>query len=196
MTFQNFLNDCDLTSVPNITRVYLKPRDTVGKFWYYEKTAQDNLGKIIGHQGSNFTWRELVTSNSEITFSQSESFNPARTYSQTITMRVSPKSFYNRDKFEQLSVTRNVCIAFEDGNGRWWLMGESFGCDLTTNSTINAEYNGYDLTFTALERAPIREISLDYVEGAILGQVIVLTFLSMSEFCTLDWNQVCTSKFY
>jgi len=91
-------------------------------------------------------------------------------YEQTITMKFGKNEQTKRNTVMLLGSTR-VVIIVEDRNGKYWLMGEKSGCDLTGGTSGSgkaiSDMNGWELIFTSTEPLPAREVSSTIISGLL-----------------------------
>lgn len=55
-------------------------------------------------------------------------------------------------------------VIIEDNNGKFWVMGEDFGAEMTATTSTGAsmgDKNGYELTFSAMEKGLAKEFDGD-----------------------------------
>lgn len=111
------------------------------QFWSYEQVRET----------SNF---------SEVTLASVE--NGTLAYETTVIAIFNKGETSTRNQIRLLAQNRLMIIA-EDRNGKYWLIGEANGAELTASTyssgTAMGDRNGYELTFVAKEAEQIKEVS-------------------------------------
>lgn len=111
------------------------------QFWSYEQVRET----------SNFS--EAIQASVE---------NGTLAYETTLTAIFNKGETSTRNQIRLLAQNRLMVIA-EDRNGKYWLIGESNGAELTAGTyasgTAMGDRNGYELTFIAKEAEPIKEVA-------------------------------------
>lgn len=192
--FINYDNICDGITVGGISTVYVKRRSEIGRFWFYNQTSNLQYGEILGHSGTDNNWYLLVSDVTSITWNQTQSLTPSRNYDMVLKTQFNKMSIYNRDKFEQFVVCKDLVIIFQDNNGNWWLMGETNGCKVNFTAqtdTLTSGNNLFELTFICKERYPIRSVSQDYITEYIEIEPLNLCEVDISELCLTDISELC-----
>lgn len=82
-------------------------------------------------------------------------------YTQEVKVKFAKGETSKRNELRLLAQNR-VMVIVKDNNGKYWLVGETIGAELTGGSyatgTAMGDFNGYDMTLTALEKEPAKEI--------------------------------------
>lgn len=111
------------------------------QFWSYEQVRET----------SNFS--EAIQASVE---------NGTLAYETTLTAIFNKGETSTRNQIRLLAQNRLMIIA-EDRNGKYWLLGETNGAELTAGSyasgTAMGDRNGYELTFVAKEAEPMKEVA-------------------------------------
>lgn len=111
------------------------------QFWSYEQVRET----------SNFS--EAMLASVE---------NGTLAYETTLTAIFNKGETSTRNQIRLLAQNRLMIIA-EDRNGKYWLLGETNGAELTAGSyasgTAMGDRNGYELTFVAKEAEPMKEVA-------------------------------------
>ena len=111
------------------------------QFWSYEQVRET----------SNFS--EAIQASVE---------NGTLAYETTLTAIFNKGETATRNQIRLLAQNRLMIIA-EDRNGKYWLIGEANGAELTAGTyasgTAMGDRNGYELTFVAKEVEPIKEVA-------------------------------------
>ena len=111
------------------------------QFWSYEQVRET----------SNFS--EAIQASVE---------NGTLAYETTLTAIFNKGETATRNQIRLLAQNRLMIIA-EDRNGKYWLIGETNGAELTAGTyasgTAMGDRNGYELTFVAKEAEPIKEVA-------------------------------------
>ena len=111
------------------------------QFWSYEQVRET----------SNFS--EAIQASVE---------NGTLAYETTLTAIFNKGETATRNQIRLLAQNRLMVIA-EDRNGKYWLLGEINGAELTAGTyasgTAMGDRNGYELTFVAKEVEPIKEVA-------------------------------------
>lgn len=114
---------------------------TSKQFWSYEQVRET----------SNFS--EAIQASVE---------NGTLAYETTLTAIFNKGETATRNQIRLLAQNRLMVIA-EDRNGKYWLLGEINGTELTAGSynsgTAMGDRNGYELTFVAKEVEPMKEVA-------------------------------------
>lgn len=162
--------------------MWFAPRSAFGRFWFYEETANLQYGRIIGNQ-SNGIWTQVDNVPQNNTFTETESQDANRLYTQELVIDVPHLDVESRDALEQYVVNGDLMVAFELQDGAVWLAGETHGLRAGTNGQSNTvgQPSGSTLTLTARERYPIRQLAPDYVASYLLPPTLHLSELSITE---------------
>ena len=111
------------------------------QFWVYDQVRET----------SNFS--EAIQASVE---------NGTLAYETTLTAIFNKGETATRNQIRLLAQNRLMIIA-EDRNGKYWLLGEANGAELTAGTyasgTAMGDRNGYELTFVAKEAEPIKEVA-------------------------------------
>jgi len=111
------------------------------QFWSYEQVRET----------SNFS--EAIQASVE---------NGTLAYETTLTAIFNKGETSTRNQIRLLAQNRLMIIA-EDRNGKYWLLGETNGAELTAgcyaSGTAMGDRNGYELTFVAKEAEPMKEVA-------------------------------------
>jgi hypothetical protein len=111
------------------------------QFWAYEQVKET----------SNFS--EAI---------QASDVNGTLAYETTLTAIFNKGETATRNQIRLLAQNRLMIIA-EDRNGKYWLLGESNGAELTAGTynsgTAMIDRNGYELTFVSKEAEPLKEVA-------------------------------------
>jgi hypothetical protein len=111
------------------------------QFWAYEQVRET----------SNFS--EAIQASVE---------NGTLAYETTLTAIFNKGETATRNQIRLLAQNRLMIIA-EDRNGKYWLIGEINGAELTAGTyasgTAMGDRNGYELTFVAKEGEPMKEVA-------------------------------------
>ena len=111
------------------------------QFWSYEQVRET----------SNFS--EAILASVE---------NGTLAYETTLTAIFNKGETSTRNQIRLLAQNRLMIIA-EDRNGKYWLLGDTHGAELTAGSyasgTAMGDRNGYELTFVAKEAEPMKEVA-------------------------------------
>lgn len=114
----------------------------VGKqFWVYDQVRET----------SNFSESMLASVE-----------NGTLAYETTLTAIFNKGETATRNQIRLLAQNRLMILA-EDRNGKYWLIGETSGAELTAGTyasgTAMGDRNGYELTFVAKEATPLMEFT-------------------------------------
>jgi hypothetical protein len=95
--------------------------------------------------------------------------NSTLTYEQVVSIVFNKGETFTRNLVRVLA--KNILlIIVEDNNGKYWLLGELFGCYLTegkfASGVTGEDRNGYTLTFTAEESQSMKEVAADVLFDA------------------------------
>lgn len=165
----NPIYTCRTQSIGGIFRVWAAQRDILGD-WTYNSFYPLQYGQVTGNTIGNVQWYKLSsTFKPQATLTETQELVPARRYTLEFNMPWTRMDAVKRDTFEQMVLVRGVVFIIEDMNRRFWLVGESFGCTIQESATTDARggIGGYTLTATAIERSPIREVTLEYVTNNV-----------------------------
>jgi hypothetical protein len=106
-------------------------------------------------------WVENIQSNAQ---------NGTIGYEQVLTMIFAKNEAAARNRVSLLGQSE-VYIIVEDYNGKYFLLGEFNGCELTGGSsssgTALSDLNGWTLTFTAMEPDPAKEVNADIIAALL-----------------------------
>lgn len=117
---------------------------------------------------SDFFKFEVPRQTSSLTETQTASQeNGTVTYEQALTMVFNRMEAAKRNQLLLMGEATNMIAIAKDNNGKYWSIGIERGAYLTTGSstsgTAYADRNGYEITISGMEKAPIFE-----VDGAIV----------------------------
>ena len=113
--------------------------------------------------GKQFWTYELQkeTSNLVENITRNEA-NGTTFYEQVLQFTIRKMAASLRNEIKLLAQNR-VMIIVLDRNGKYWLVGESNGAEMTNSTgatgTAFGDFNGYTLNFRALEEAPMQEVT-------------------------------------
>jgi len=147
--------------------------DSVGgikKKYYTELANKSTLTSASGvitaftlSTGKQFFTYELQkeTSNVVENITRNEA-NGTTFYEQVLQFTVRKLQASLRNEIKLLAQNRVMIIAL-DRNGKYWLLGECNGCEMTNSTagtcTAMGDFNGYTLNFRGTEEAPMQEVS-------------------------------------
>ena len=90
------------------------------------------------------------------------SVNGTTFYEQVLQFTIRKMAASLRNEIKLLA-QNNVMIIVLDRNGKYWLLGENNGCEMTNSTaatgTAMGDFNGYTLNFQGMEEAPCQEVS-------------------------------------
>lgn len=91
-------------------------------------------------------------------------------YEQVLQFTVRKMQASLRNEIKLLAQNRLMIIVL-DRNGKYWLVGESNGAEMTNSTgatgTAFGDFNGYTLNFRALEEAPMQEVSSNLISSLV-----------------------------
>lgn len=186
---------CFDAAVGGIKRAYVCQRSRCGRLWQYDETQKLQYGVITGNTKVD-TFRRVPVRRQGCYFTQSEERTPARSYNVSLTFSSVGLRYEYRDAWEILSVVRDAVFAVCDYNDRWWLIGETNGCETGVWESGTDDVRGVSgdkLTFSCRERAPVRQLSQAFVDAyveplPVSGSVCADDWTGV---CDYDWNSFC-----
>ena len=96
------------------------------------------------------------------------SANGTTFYEQVLQFTIRKMAASLRNEIKLLA-QNNVMIIVLDRNGKYWLLGENNGCEMTNSTaatgTAMGDFNGYTLNFQGMEEAPCQEVSSGLIAG-------------------------------
>ena len=112
----------------------------------------------------NSTFDQTLTSSRE---------NGTTFAEQTLTVSLKKQDAVTNKEVKMLAYGRPHII-IEDNNGKFWVMGEDYGSEMTATASTGAamgDKNGYDLTFVAMEKGLAKEFTgdIDTVFAPVVG---------------------------
>jgi restriction endonuclease S subunit len=157
--------------------IILDCRDNVGGLKNLWITDFDNITSIT--KTSTGDTADTITSISGTgTFYEFQLIRQTSSYTSTINASLEAGTVFYGDelvayfnKMEQekrnivktLAQSQRLALVFEDNNGDYFLMGESYGAFITAGTIVSGlamgDANGYNLTFGALEPYPANQLS-------------------------------------
>jgi hypothetical protein len=157
--------------------IILDCRDNVGGLKNLWITDYDNITSITKTSTGNTA--DTITSISGTgTFYEFQLIRQTSSYTSTINASLEAGTVFYGDelvayfnKMEQekrnivktLAQSQRLALVFEDNNGDFFLMGESYGAFITAGTIVSGlamgDANGYNLTFGALEPYPANQLS-------------------------------------
>lgn len=126
------------------------------------KSTGDTITQISG-TGSYYEF-QLIRTSSQFTETINASLeNGTVFYTQELVTYFAKLEQSKRNIVKTLAQSTQLSIVMEDNNGRYWLLGEIYGCYISAGSGLTGkslgDQNGYNLTFQALEQNPMCELS-------------------------------------
>jgi hypothetical protein len=126
----------------------------------------DNTDQIVAVQSDGITFSafkfELKGANSFETTIESSRENGTTFFTQTLTVQLKRQDVKSTNFIKLISYGRPRIIVHTRGD-QFFLMGLDQGCDVTAGSISSGQnlgdYNGYSLTFTAMEELPANFIN-------------------------------------
>lgn len=154
---QGYTFDCR-NNVGGIKRVFIASRDDISTIDVIGGVVDDivfaqNQFYIydLTRESSNFS--ETVNTNVQ---------NGTTFYAQSLEIVLNKLQVNTRNEIILLGQNR-LCIVVEDNNGRYWMLGQKNGIDLTgggsASGTAYGDRNGYTLTFTGSENELAPELT-------------------------------------
>lgn len=96
------------------------------------------------------------------------SANGTTFYEQVLQFTIRKMAASLRNEIKLLAQNQ-VMIIVLDRNGKYWLLGEQNGCEMTNSTaatgTAMGDFNGYTLNFQGMEEAPCQEVSSNLIAG-------------------------------
>jgi len=96
-------------------------------------------------------------------------------YQQELTFPINRMTQDVRNELRLLGLNRLMAIV-TDRNGKYWLLGQANGLDITAGTaqtgTAMGDRNGYEMTFTGMEETPCREVSSSIIPALTSGTQI------------------------
>lgn len=182
---------CKATTAGGVLKVWLNARSRFGRFWYYRQTERLQYGEITGHSGTYNNWYplDMRTTDGELAFDQEN--DGLRLYPVTLKLNFNAMDIPHRDMIEQMVVAQDAIFVVLDRNSRYWLVGETLGCqiDWQAQTGQRSGVNQYSITATARERYPIRQLAQSYVDTYVNPPVAIGTV------CETDIDSLCGLTF-
>jgi hypothetical protein len=89
-------------------------------------------------------------------------------YEQVLQFTVRKMQASLRNEIKLLAQNRLMIIVL-DRNGKYWLLGENNGCEMTNSTgatgTAMGDFNGYTLNFRGAEENPAQEVAANLIAG-------------------------------
>jgi len=107
------------------------------------------------------------------TSSLTETITPSQengtvTYQQDLAMVFNKMSAAKRNQILLMADATNMCVVAKDNNGKYWSIGIERGAYMTAGTAVSgvayADRNGYEITISGMEAAPIYEVTASIVE--------------------------------
>jgi hypothetical protein len=163
---------CNLTN-----GIVLDCRDNVGGLKNMWVTDFDNITSITKTSTGN-TADTITAISGSGTFYEFQLIRQTSSYTSTVNASLEAGTVFYSDelvayfnKMEQakrniiksLAQSQRLAVVFEDNNGDYFLMGESYGAFVTAGTIVSGlalgDANGYNLTLGALEPYPANQLS-------------------------------------
>lgn len=155
-------------NIGGIKKLYLLEWDYVSSVTHNSPT--DDITAITTLGARDFYEFEFNKNTS--TFSEKTTMDQAvgsEVCIQTITLILNRREQAKRDKLLLLGKFKDLMAIVKDSNGKYWLVGEVNGINLTEksseNGTVKTDRNGYTLTFVGEESEDACEISQAAVDS-------------------------------
>jgi hypothetical protein len=128
-----------------------------------------------------YKWTQLDVDNSASELTQKLNRNGEDSYDMELSMQTNEYNTFSRDAIEMLATVRSVCFIILDANGRYWLIGETEGCDILFNTTTGKDGGTNVITMNAAckERSPVRMVSNAYISANV---TIAQTYMTQTQF--------------
>lgn len=95
--------------------------------------------------------------------------NGTVTYEQAVTMIFNKMEADKRNQLLLMAEATSMIVVAKDNNGKYWSIGVERGAYLTTSAntsgTAYADRNGYEMTISGMEKAPMFEVTGSIVEA-------------------------------
>jgi len=173
-------------TVAGIKKIYFADFGTLGTITSVDDEITDMAGTTIGAVDNSltlFTYEVKGNNSFETTINASRE-NGTVFYEQALNITLKKLTKEDHKELKLLAAGRpHVFIV--DQNDNVFLMGKENGADVTagTVSTGNAlgDFNGYNLTFTAMEKAPANFVEVDATSAtfpvsemaALTGDIVI-----------------------
>ena len=163
---QNYLLDCK-ESLGGLKSVYLIES---GNIEGYTESAGVVTAVTLA-SGKGFFKYDLVKETSSFTETITASVqNGTIFYAQELSLILNKLQANTRNEILLLAKNNLVAIA-EDRNGKYWLLGQTGGLDITGGTAVSGvaagDRNGYELTFSGQEPALAPEVDADIISGLL-----------------------------
>lgn len=179
---ENFLRNCgNVPTIGGIKNIFCLERSKLPRRWLYIQTSRLQGGIINGtYDETGIAMKQFLRMPVRAHQSNLNINQEGQSYNMSLEVTISRMEFASRDDVERVIHSNRVCFILEDYNGKFWLIGESFGCSVSTQLQTDS-YNGDNnikLTFTCRERWLPREMESGWVCTYIseAGQPCVSTF--------------------
>ena len=110
--------------------------------------------------------RQTSTINETITATQE---NGTVTYDQSVTMVFNQMMAEKRNQILLMAQATTMVAVAKDSNGKYWSIGLELGAYMSagtaTSGTAYADRNGYEITISGMEKAPMFEVTDSIVEA-------------------------------
>jgi len=156
-------------NIGGIRKLWLKE---LSKLTIAHGSPEDKIISITVDDASKFYQFEFTKNTSTFTEETTTSQeNGTELTAQTITLKLNRREQAKRNTLLLLGKFKNLCAIVEDSNGLYWLLGETEGLNLTTNTggpgTAKTDANGYTLTFVGSEPELASEVTSSAVTAVI-----------------------------
>lgn len=95
--------------------------------------------------------------------------NGTVTYEQAVTMIFNKMEADKRNQLLLMAEATSMIVVAKDNNGKYWSIGVERGAYLTTSAntsgTAYGDRNGYEMTISGMEKAPMFEVTGSIVEA-------------------------------
>ena len=96
-------------------------------------------------------------------------------YQQELVFPINRMTQDVRNELRLIGLNRLMAIV-TDRNGKYWLLGQANGLDITAGTaqtgTAMGDRNGYEMTFTGMEETPCREVASSIIAALTSGTQI------------------------
>lgn len=185
--------DCVRRGAPGIQRVWVGVRSQLGT-WLLSETQQLQFATITGNTGTNATFYEVPILRSGTTLDEGQSYDGAPNYDITLSAQLGRWDTLSRDAAQRIVQYRDALFIVLDNNGTYWLVGERYGCRVTTTAASGQRggVNAVTLTATCSQPWPLRSVSTDWLDGIIIPPLTkTLCEYTFAELCPLPIAEVC-----
>jgi hypothetical protein len=176
------LKDCD-KNLGGVKRLFLVSFWGVDSLSYTELNKKKGLASINFKAGHSFVEYEGAFNSTSYNVTGSEVGNRVNEFNHSISFRINKRTLINHEElYNLLSGGNRLMALLQDGNGRWWLFGQTTGLSSSIGGGSGiAKSDGSSYQITLSGKQDFFEISVNETLALTLIDELPITGLSYYE---------------